>query len=144
MMRWGRLVGAAALALGLAACSGTVAPPARNRPAQQPLPVHPAPKPPTPAPSASPAPTATAFTTGWVAGPPISTLPIDAGQAARVRNRMQRRGQQGERGERSEQHGVLDEIRARARENHEVCRKGTAGAKKRASDAEATTNVTHA
>ena len=86
MMHWRRLAGASALALGLAACSGTVAPPPRNRPAPQPMPVHPAPKAPAPAPapSAASAPTATAFTAGWVAGPAVGALDIDAAQAARA------------------------------------------------------------
>lgn len=87
MTHWGRLVGAAALALGVAACSGSIVPPARNRPAPQPVAVRPAPKAVTPAPAASPpgaTATPTALTTGWVAGPAITTLPIDRAQASRA------------------------------------------------------------
>ncbi|WP_066647073.1 MULTISPECIES: murein transglycosylase A [Sphingomonas] len=91
MARWGWRASVAALALGLAGCSGTVVPPARNRPAPvQPSP-RPAPKVITPAPAATPTPTptgaastATAFSAGWVAGPAVASLPITSAQAARA------------------------------------------------------------
>lgn len=87
MTHWGRLVGAAALALGVAACSGSIVPPARNRPAPQPVPVRPTPKAVTSAPATSPpgaTSTPTALTKGWVAGPAITTLPIERTQASRA------------------------------------------------------------
>lgn len=89
MARWGRLASAGALAFSVAACSGSIVPPGRNRPAPQPVPVRPTPKAvaPAPAPAASPSgatATPTALSTGWVAGPEVATLPIDATQASRA------------------------------------------------------------
>jgi peptidoglycan lytic transglycosylase A len=92
MRNMGR-VGVAALALALAACSGRVVPPRSPAPAARPAPIRPStsqplpPKPLTPKPApATPPSTATdnAFAAGWVAGPPVDSLPIDEAQAARA------------------------------------------------------------
>lgn len=81
-------VAVAALALALAACSGRVVPPRSATPPARPAPARPPVSTPVPpkAPSVPPPSTATdnALATGWVAGPPIDTLPLEEAQAARA------------------------------------------------------------
>lgn len=85
MAKRGGSIGAAALALLLAGCAGTVVPPPRERPAARPIPAKPLPPVPAPTPSPTPTPAGaivTARTTGVVAGPAVASLPIDEAGAA--------------------------------------------------------------